>query len=99
MRAIPVSRGMIVDRNGEPLAVSTPVESIWAQPHELLAHRARLPELAAALGIEPALLEQRITQRADREFVYLRRHLTPDQAAAILALGVPGVNAQREFRR
>ncbi|HET9484960.1 MAG TPA: penicillin-binding protein 2 [Xanthomonadales bacterium] len=98
-RAIPVSRGMIVDRNGEPLAVSTPVESIWAQPHELLAHRARLPELAAALGIEPALLEQRITQRADREFVYLRRHLTPDQAAAILALGVPGVNAQREFRR
>ncbi|HVF35442.1 MAG TPA: penicillin-binding protein 2 [Candidatus Saccharimonadia bacterium] len=98
-RTIPVSRGMIVDRNGEPLAVSTPVESIWAQPQELLAHRDRLPELAAALGIEPELLEQRIAQRAMREFVYLRRHLAPDQAAAILALAIPGVNAQREFRR
>ncbi len=98
-RLIPVSRGMIVDRNGEPLAVSTPVESIWAQPQELLAHRERLPELARALGVEPELLEQRVAQRADREFVYLRRHLAPDQAASILALGVPGVNAQREFRR
>jgi cell division protein FtsI (penicillin-binding protein 3) len=98
-RTIPVSRGMIVDRNGEPLAVSTPVESIWAQPQELLEHRDRLPALAKALGIEPELLEQRLAQRADREFVYLRRHLAPDQAAAILALGVPGVNVQREFRR
>ena len=98
-RAIPVSRGMIVDRNGEPLAVSTPVESIWAQPQELLQHRGRLRELALALEVEPELLEQRLSERAGREFVYLRRHLAPDQAAAILALDIPGVNSQREFRR
>jgi cell division protein FtsI (penicillin-binding protein 3) len=98
-RAIPVSRGMITDRHGEPLAVSTPVESVWAQPQELLAHRERLPELAQALGIDAGELEQRLVQREDREFVYLRRHLPPDRAAEILALDIPGVNAQREFRR
>ena len=98
-RAIPVSRGMITDRNGEPLAVSTPVESIWAQPGEVLAHRARLPELADALGVELELLEQRLAQRGDKEFVYLRRHLAPDAADRILSLGIPGINAQREFRR
>lgn len=98
-RAIPVSRGMITDRNGEPLAISTPVESIWAQPQELLAHRARLPELARALGVNADELEQRLAQRVDREFLYLRRHLPPDRAAEILALDIPGVNAQREFRR
>ena len=47
---IPTSRGMVTDRNGEPLAVSTPVESIWANPQELLKHPQRLPELATALG-------------------------------------------------
>jgi cell division protein FtsI (penicillin-binding protein 3) len=98
-RTIPVSRGMIVDRNGEPLAVSTPVESIWAEPKEVLAHRERIPALARALGVEPVEFEQRLAQRADREFVYLRRHLPPDESAAVLALGVPGVNVQREFRR
>lgn len=98
-RAIPVSRGMVVDRNGEPLAVSTPVESIWAEPKEVLAHRERIPDLARALGVDAVEFEQRLAQRADREFVYLRRHLPPDQSAAVLALGVPGVNVQREFRR
>ncbi len=98
-KPIAVSRGMIVDRHGEALAVSTPVASIWAQPQEVLTHRDRLPALARALGIDADLLEQRLTQRADKEFVYLRRHLAPDVAAPILALAVPGVNAQREFRR
>jgi cell division protein FtsI (penicillin-binding protein 3) len=98
-RAIPVSRGMIVDRNGEALAVSTPVESIWAQPAEVLADRSRIPALAKALGVDAREFEQRLEARSGREFVYLRRHLPPDQAAAILALGVPGVNVQREFRR
>ena len=49
---IPTSRGMILDRNGEPLAVSTPVESVWANPQELLQHPERLPELAKALGVQ-----------------------------------------------
>lgn len=96
---IPVSRGMISDRNGEALAISTPVESIWADPQELLAHPEQLPVLARALDIAPGTLSQRLEERADREFVYLRRHLSPERAEAIVALGIPGVYSQREFRR
>lgn len=96
---IPVSRGTIFDRNGEPLAVSTPVESIWANPQEVLEHADRLPALAKALGVDAGDLEQRLNQRADREFVYLRRQMSPEAAQAVLALGIPGVNGQREFRR
>lgn len=96
---IAVSRGTIFDRNGEPLAVSTPMESIWANPQQLLQWDDRLPELARALGIETQTLRDKLQQRADKEFLYLKRHLNPDDAAAILALKVPGVFSQREFRR
>ncbi|HET7843317.1 MAG TPA: penicillin-binding transpeptidase domain-containing protein, partial [Xanthomonadales bacterium] len=98
-KLVPVSRGMITDRNGEPLAVSTPVVSIWAAPAELLAQKDRLGELARALAVDADVLEQRLAQRADREFVYLRRRMAPDAAQAIMDLAIPGVNAQREFRR
>jgi cell division protein FtsI (penicillin-binding protein 3) len=57
---IPVSRGTIFDRNGEPLAVSTPVESIWANPQQLLEQPDRLPALAAALGIDAAALKEKL---------------------------------------
>ena len=96
---IPTSRGMIMDRNGEPLAVSTPVESVWANPKELLKHADRLPELADALGIPRDVLEQSIAQRADKEFVFLRRRINPDDAEAVVKRGIPGVYKQREFRR
>jgi cell division protein FtsI (penicillin-binding protein 3) len=79
--------------------VSTPVESVWANPKEVLQAPERLPELAAALGIPQDVLTQRIAQRADKEFVYLRRHINPDDAQAVVARGIPGVYAQREFRR
>jgi cell division protein FtsI (penicillin-binding protein 3) len=98
-RVIPVSRGTITDRNGEPLAISTPVVSIWAQPQELANHADRLPELAAALRLDPTDLAKRVAERSNREFMYLRRHLTPDAASAVEALKIPGVNSQREFRR
>lgn len=101
LREVPIatSRGMITDRNGEPLAVSSPVESIWANPKELLVHPDRLPELASALQIPLDVLTRRVSERADKEFVYLRRHLNPDVAEEITALGIPGVYSQREFRR
>jgi cell division protein FtsI (penicillin-binding protein 3) len=97
--AIPTPRGMITDRNGEPLAISSPVESVWASPRELLQHPDQVEPLAAALGMPVEPLRQRLEARADREFVYLRRHMNPDQARAILAQGFPGVYSQREFRR
>ena len=96
---IPVSRGTITDRNGEPLAVSSPVESIWADPGELLQHPDRFPQLAAALSTPLEPLVERLAQRKDREFLYLRRQMNPDDAAAILELDIPGVYSQREFRR
>ena len=101
LREIPIatSRGMITDRNGEPLAVSSPVESIWANPQELLLHPDRLGELAEALSIPQDVLTRRVSERADKEFVYLRRHLNPDVAEIITGLGIPGVYSQREFRR
>ncbi len=101
VRDLPIAsvRGMITDRNGEPLAVSTPVESLWANPQELLQHRERLPELAAALRTPLPALTQRLEDRVGREFVYLRRQINPDEAAAVIDLGIPGVASQREFRR
>lgn len=96
---IPASRGMITDRNGEPLAVSTPVESVWANPQELLNAQDRLPQLAQALGISAEALTRKLMQRADKEFVYLKRRINPAEARRILALGVPGVASQREYRR
>ena len=101
VREIPIatSRGMITDRNGEPLAISSPVESIWGNPKELLKSPARLPELAEALGMPQDELTSRISQRAGKEFVYLKRRINPDEAARILALDIPGVASQREYRR
>ncbi|WP_049621237.1 peptidoglycan D,D-transpeptidase FtsI family protein [Frateuria defendens] len=96
---IAVSRGTVFDRNGEPLAVSTPVMSIWANPAEVLDNADRIPALAKGLGVDAGELKQRLTERADREFVYLRRQMNPDVAQAILDLGVPGINGQREYKR
>jgi len=101
LRDIPiaVSRGTIFDRNGEPLAVSTPVDSIWANPVDVLGSAERLPELAKALDLDEEDLKQKLVQRSDKEFVYLKRHLNPDDARAILKLDIPGIATEREFRR
>jgi cell division protein FtsI (penicillin-binding protein 3) len=96
---ISAHRGSITDRNGEPLAISTPVDSVWANPKELAAAVDRVPELAKALKIDSQLLMRRITQSMDKEFLYLRRHLSPEQAQQVMALKLPGVNVLREYRR
>jgi cell division protein FtsI (penicillin-binding protein 3) len=96
---IPTSRGMITDRNGEPLAVSSPVDTVWGNPQELLKAPERLPELAKVLGVPVEHLTRKLTQRADKEFVYLRRRINPAEAQKILAHRIPGVFTQREFRR
>ena len=92
-------RGMITDRNGEPLAVSTPVDSIWANPSELLKATDRLPELAAALNRSEDWLIRRVTGNSSRQFLFLQRHMPPDRAQAVMALKLPGVASQREYRR
>ena len=84
---VPAHRGMIVDRNGEPLAVSSPVDSIWVEPQELLEQRPRWPELAKALGITVADLESKLApdiawQRANQE-----RQKRPQEAQAAAETG------------
>ncbi len=96
---ISAHRGSIMDRNGEPLAISTPVDSVWANPTELVSAVDRVPELAQLLGLDAELLMRRITRSMDKQFVYLKRHLNPEQARQVMALKLPGVNILREYRR
>ena len=101
MRVVKIAahRGAITDRNGEPLAVSTPVDSVWVNPQELNDNIDQLPRLAKALKQDQQWLARRITSNLDREFLYLVRHMPPEQAAHIKALGIPGVYLLREYRR
>ena len=101
VRTVQISahRGSITDRNGEPLGVSTPVDSIWANPQELKPAMSRLDELANILDLDEDWLARRITSNPEREFVYLRRHMRPDHATRALQAGIPGIATQREYRR
>lgn len=96
---VPTRRGNILDRSGEPLAVSTPVDSVWVNPGELLQSPEDLAPLAAVLEADAEEIERRLTQRSGREFVWLRRRLHPDVAAEIEALDLTGVYLQKEYRR
>ncbi|ARU27440.1 penicillin-binding protein 2 [Cellvibrio sp. PSBB006] len=101
LRTEPITayRGVITDRNGEPLAVSTPVASLWANPKVLLQAPQHWAELSQALGWNKAELESRLARYSSREFMYLQRHLPPQAAETILALDIPGVYSQTEYRR
>ena len=96
---IPAHRGLITDRNGEPLAVSTPVITLWINPKELAAVQPRWAELAVAVGQNPAELTARLRENKDREFMYLVRGLIPEQGQQVLDLKIPGVYGIEEFRR
>ena len=98
---IPTSRGMITDRNGEPLAVSSPVESLYANPQELANNPLAIERLAEATGLPSDYLTRYVSQRKDKEFMYVPRHrrVNPAVAQKIMALKIPGVFSQREFRR
>ena len=95
------NRGSLLDRNGEPLAVSTPVDTVWVNPKEVAKAHAydQIPRLAEALNRDPQWVARRITGNLDREFVYLVRHMRPQDAAQVKALGIPGIYLLREYRR
>jgi len=96
---IPAHRGAIVDRFGEPLAVSTPVDTVWANPSELAAAPDQLPRLAKALSRDREWLIRRVTSNLDSQYLVLAKQLQPDEAARVKALGIPGIYLQREYRR
>jgi cell division protein FtsI (penicillin-binding protein 3) len=97
--AIPAHRGMITDRNGEPLAISTPVVTLWANPQELPDDAIQRFMLAQALGMTVDDFESRVARFSEHEFMYLRRQMTPAAAQQILNLRTPGVYPQREYKR
>jgi cell division protein FtsI (penicillin-binding protein 3) len=97
--SISAHRGTIFDRNGEPLAISTPVDSIWVNPKEFVGAIDKVPQLAKALQVKPEILMRRMTRSMDNEFLYLKRHLNPSDAQRVMAMNLPGINVQREYRR
>ena len=98
-REIPAHRGSLTDRYGEPLAVSTPVDTIYANPKELKSSLDRLGELAAALEQDDEWLARRITANLDRDFVFLARRVAPAKVQKVLALDLPGIGTVREYKR
>lgn len=97
--AITAHRGAITDRNGEPLAVSTPVNSVWINPQDFAGNFERLGRVAGVLGTDRQQFLRRIAASTDRQFLYLARDVEPDEARKIRALGIDGLNFTQEYRR
>jgi cell division protein FtsI (penicillin-binding protein 3) len=95
---VPATRGRIVDRNGEALAISTPVKSIWAIPEDVKASPAQMKSLASLIQLDGRELARKFSD-TDREFVYLKRQIPPETAARVAELGIPGIHQQNEYRR
>lgn len=97
----PAFRGMIVDRNGFPLAVSTTVYSAWMNPQEFFATDEALAALSNLLGMTTKEISSAAMQlrKKKREFVYLKRALSPEVTTQIRSLSVPGIYLQQEYRR
>jgi len=101
LRQVPVvaHRGMILDRSGEPLAISTPVHSIWLNPQDVPADHPKLVKLAEKLNLSVSTVRDKINGNRSREFLYLKRRVTPELAQSVKALGIHGVYLQREYKR
>ncbi len=101
IRTEPLSahRGVITDRNGEPLAVSTPVKSIWVNPKELSQELRDIELLAAELQLESQALATSIAANAEKDFLFVKRRMSPAEADRVLALRIQGVYARQEYQR
>ncbi len=101
IRTVPLvaNRGLITDRNGEPLAVSSPVTSIWVNPQEIGTNISAINKLAAELALSAETVVQSIQRNSSREFLYIKRRLAPAEANRILSLAIEGVYGQQEYQR
>ncbi|MBV8030246.1 MAG: penicillin-binding protein 2 [Betaproteobacteria bacterium] len=95
---VPATRGRILDRNGEALAVSTPVKSIWAIPSDVSLGSTQRKKVASLLVMDAGEIDRRLSD-GSRDFVYLKRQVSPETAEAVAALGIKGVHEQQEYRR
>ncbi|VAW86420.1 Cell division protein FtsI [Peptidoglycan synthetase] [hydrothermal vent metagenome] len=99
MEALPAYRGIITDRHDEPLAISTPVDSVWVNPKIFANEIDEVSVIAEILNLNAQKLLQRIATRQHKGFVYLKRRINPDLASRLDALDIPGLYMQREYRR
>jgi len=97
--SLPAHRGMILDRNDEVLAMSTPVDSVWANPKVFSILDPNLGDLAALLDMSEATIKRVVENKKNKEFVYFKRHISPALAEKVSALKISGVYMQREYRR
>jgi cell division protein FtsI (penicillin-binding protein 3) len=95
--SVSASRGMITDRNGEPLAISTPVKSVTANPRRLQGDAQTIGALATTLNLDPDRLRRQLS--SDRGFVYLKRRINPDLADKVQELDLEGIDLEPEYRR
>ncbi len=95
---LPAYRGKILDRNSELLAISSPVESVWANPSDVKINAKEKQSLVDMLEIDKAVLGKKLAN-TQREFVYIKRRISPDLASQVMSLGIPGVFMQREYKR
>ncbi|MFT4727583.1 MAG: cell division protein FtsI (penicillin-binding protein 3) [Granulosicoccus sp.] len=98
---IPANRGDLLDRSGDPLAISTPITSLWGVPEDLAKDPAGLRNVALLLQIDPDRLQRRVDSavKAGRAFIYIKRHVVPELVAQVLVLGGESVKEQTEYRR
>ncbi|MEM7465721.1 MAG: penicillin-binding transpeptidase domain-containing protein [Pseudomonadota bacterium] len=92
-------RGMVVDRLSVPLAISIPVDSAWAEPKKFVQAKSRWPEVAEILGTTPDHLQTLVEPRLDKNFVFLKRQITPATARQLKAANVAGVRLTEEQKR
>lgn len=95
---LPSQRGKITDRYGELLAISSPVESVWANPSDVKINSSQTKKIAELLGLKASTIDKKFANN-DREFVYLKRRISPALAAEVMKLQIPGVYLQREYKR
>jgi cell division protein FtsI (penicillin-binding protein 3) len=96
---IPAHRGRILDRNGELLAISTPVKSVWVNPKEFKPNEEQLRMIAGLLRLPIGQVRQYASDEGEGTFAFLRRRTSPETADRVLALGVSGIYADREYQR
>jgi cell division protein FtsI (penicillin-binding protein 3) len=97
----PAFRGMMTDRNGYPLAISTSVYSVWMNPSEFLKDSKSIKVLSAALHLKPTAIDILLkrSQNRHQQFAYLKRDVSPDVANKIKLLAIPGIYLQQSFKR
>jgi len=98
-RLTPAHRGLITDRHGDPLAVSAPVATIWADPKETDLQNSNLPQLARLLSLNPQSLLSSLKENPSRRFMYLKRQVTPELAEHVDDLNIRGIHVDQTFRR